>query len=159
MVYQIKYHNKKKLFAAGLWDGFSLVEMIIVIAIFALLFSVSSSIYNSFKSHSNLELATSSVVEALRLAGSSAQSGKGDSKWGVEIFSDRIAIFKGNTYASRDVAFNESFSFPNGINASGLGEVIFEKLTGATTTFGTIILTNIGEVKNLNINAKGTITY
>lgn len=160
MAYQIKYNNfSLKGFTPSLSRGFSLIELLIVIGIFALLFSVSTSVYNSFRSHSNLEIAVSSVVEALRFSQSSAQSGKGDSKWGVEIPTSQITIFKGNSYASRDIPFDESFVFAGGISASGLGEVIFEKLTGITSTVGTIILTNGNESKNIVINEKGTITY
>lgn len=151
MAYQIKYNNPPK--------GFSLIELLIVIGIFTVLFSVSSSVYNNFKSHSNLEVATNSVVEGIRFAQSSAQSGKSDSKWGIEILTNKIVVFKGNTYASRDSAFYEIFNFGGGISASGLGEIVFEKVLGTTTTIGTITLTNGPESKNIVINAKGTVTY
>lgn len=152
MAYPIKSKNFSK-------RGFSILELLIVISIFIILFSISTSVYNNFKRHSNLEIATSAVVEALRFAQSNAQSGKDDSKWSVEILPDKIVIFKGNNYLSRNVSFDEPFIFTSGISASGLTEIIFEKLTGTTSTIGTVILTNGAESKNININEKGTITY
>ena len=78
---------------------------------------------------------------------------------GVKINNNEILIFKGDSYESRDTSFNESFKITGGIIVSGLSEVIFEKLSGATLSPGTIILSSYGEVENININEKGTITY
>lgn len=135
------------------------MELLMVIAIFSVLFSVSASVYSNFKSHSNLEVTTNGVVEAVRLAQSSAQSGKDDSKWGVKILSNEVVVFRGNDYLGRVVSADQPLGFSGEINASGLLEIVFEKMTGETLTTGTVILTNSDGTKNININAKGTITY
>ena len=159
MVYQIKYKNFNKKAVSLTSSGFSLMELIIVIGILSLFLAVSSSGFSIFKSHSNLEITTNGVVEAIRLAESSAQSGKGDSKWGVEILSNQVVIFKGDTYASRNASFDEFFNFPGGISASGLAEIVFEKITGKTANVGDIsILNSYGEQK-LTINSYGIINY
>ena len=161
MDYQIRYSKShtSKLAYFNKKSGLTIVELLIVIAIFTILFSLSSSVYNDYKSHSNLAVTANSVVEAMRFAQSGAQSGKGDSKWGVEILTNQITIFKGNSYAGRDISFDEDFVFANGVSASGLAEVIFDKLTGETSTVGTVTLTNGAESKNISINEKGTIIY
>jgi prepilin-type N-terminal cleavage/methylation domain-containing protein len=51
MDYQIKSIKK-------LQSGFTLVEMVVVMVIIGILVSVSTSAYNSFKTHENLEIAT-----------------------------------------------------------------------------------------------------
>ncbi len=158
MIYQIKC-NFKKIFIEKSSNGFTLLELLVVIGIFLLLFAVSDSTFLKFKSHNNLEIATGGVIEGIRLAQSSAQSGKGNSKWGAEIISNSVVVFKGNTYATRDTTADQNISFSGGISASGLSEVVFEKITGITGTTGTIILTNGTDTKNININAKGTVTY
>ena len=48
-------------------SGFTLLELLIVISISLLLVTVSTTTFNSFKSHNNLEIATGSIVEAIRL--------------------------------------------------------------------------------------------
>ncbi|MEI7718881.1 MAG: type II secretion system protein [archaeon] len=146
------YHKCKK-------EGFSLVEIVVVLGIFALLFSISTSVYNNFKSHSNLEITVNGVVEAIRMAQSNAQSGKGDSKWGMKIVTNKVVVFKGDNYTSRDVSFDESFGFSGEVVTGGVSEIVFEKLTGTTLTTGTIILTSNTENKNINVNEKGTVTY
>lgn len=139
--------------------GFSLVEIIVVIGIIGLLATISTSVYNSFKTHENLEIATTGVVEAIRHAQANAQSGKGDSAWGVEILSNSVVIFKGTSYAGRDPSADQSLDFSGGVVASGLGEVVFTKVSGSTTNTGTVTLTNSYGTKNIQINEKGTLTY
>jgi len=159
MDYQNKFKNLKNRFAINKSGGFTLLELILVIGIAILLFNVSTSSFNTYKIHSNLSLAVGGVVEAIRLAQSSSQSGKGDSKWGVEILSNQVVVFKGNSYASRVISADEPLNFSNGIIPSGLTEIVFEKISGVTTNIGTITLTGGSEIKNLIINAKGTVTY
>jgi prepilin-type N-terminal cleavage/methylation domain-containing protein len=153
MVYQTKF--KKQI------HGFSLIEMIIVVGIFSLISLISSSIYTSFKSQGNINIAAYTIVEGLRHAQSNAEKAKGDSRWGVEILSDKIVVFKGDDYNSRDTGSDEFLNFPNGISASGLSEVVFEKITGITSNTGTTTLTktNSTSTKDIYINEKGTITY
>lgn len=159
MVYQIKYHKKYLLGGARALRGFSLLELLIVISIFAIFASLTSSTYYSMRAHTNLELATGSLVEAVRFAESSAQSGKSDSKWGVKILTNQIVIFKGDSYAGRVVASDTVFDLSNGITTSGLSEIVFDKITGGTTMVGTIILNNGTESRNVVVNGKGTVNY
>ena len=149
------YQNKFK----NLNNGFSLLELILVIGIAILLFNVSTSGFNSYKMHSNLELATNGVVEAIRLAQSSAESGKGDSKWGVEILSNQVVIFKGDSYATRITSSDEILNFSNGISASGLSEIIFEKISGITINTGDIFISNSSGEKKLSVNSFGIVDY
>ena len=135
------------------------MELIIVITIFSIFAGMTTTVYYSTKSHTNIELATGSVVEAIRFAQSSAQSGKGDSKWGVKVLPNQIIVFKGDSYASRDVSFDGIFDFPGGITSSGLSEIVFEKVVGTTVTVGTLILSNNSENRNISVNEKGTVNY
>lgn len=152
MNYQVKLNNKS-------YSGFSLIEIVLVIGIVGLLATVSTSVYSSFKAHENLEIATTGTVEAIRHAQANAQSGKGDSVWGVEILPNSVVIFKGESYASRDASADQSLGFSSGIIASGLSEIVFSKVIGSTDDVGTITLTNSYGIKNILINEKGTLTY
>jgi type II secretory pathway pseudopilin PulG len=160
MDYQIKFKNKIK----GNKNisnvvGFTLIELLVVVGIFVALIVVSDSVYTNLKSSSNLKIATGSLVQAVRYAEENTQSGRGDSKWGVKILSDKVVVFKGNSYASRDVSSDQNLDFPGGIVPSGSSEFVFEKMTGWTTTTGTATITNNSGSKNISINAKGVITY
>lgn len=151
MDYQVKFKKQQ--------GGFSLLEILIVAGIVALVISISDSVYSNFRSHNNLELATYSVVEGARHAQENSVKVKEDSSWGVEILSDQIVVFKGNSYGSRDSSFDLALMFPRGVTATGLSEIVFEKVTGVTGDTGTTTLTGTDSTREIYINEKGTITY
>lgn len=152
MVYQNKLNKK--------WIcGYTLVEIIVVIGIIALLATISTSVYSNFSANEKLKIATMGVVEAIRHAQANTQSGKGDSSWGVKVFSDSVIIFKGSGYASKDSSYDQSFNFSGGVVASGLSEIVFAKVTGSTINTGTITLINSYGSKDILINEKGTLIY
>lgn len=139
--------------------GFTLVEILVVIAIIGLLVSISTVGFSTFRAHENLKIGQSGVLEGVRRAQSSARDGKGDSAWGVGLTSNSITVFKGTSYAGRDTAFDQPLSMPSGVVLSGLTELVFAKLSGTTANAGTITLTNRYGTSNIIINAKGTLSY
>jgi prepilin-type N-terminal cleavage/methylation domain-containing protein len=149
MVYQINYRKR----------GFTLVEIVIVIAIFSIFASVSFSSYASFKSKNGLTIAVYDVVDALRNAQSNARKMKEDSKWGVKILSNQAIIFKGASYSSRDSNFDRVLEFSKDVQASGFDEVVFDKINGWASNTGTTTLSGREGDKKIYINEKGTITY
>ena len=150
MVYQDKYKKR----------GFTLVEVIVVIAIFAVFSSISIFSYSGFKNRNILNIAAYDTIDAMRHAQGNAQKMKKDSQWGVKVFSDKVVIFKGTTYASRDTAFDQNLDFPEQIDVSGSTEIVFDKITGWTDDVGTTTVTGTdGSSKQIFINEKGTITY
>lgn len=151
MDYQVKFKNLNR--------GFSLVEVIVVLGVFALLAGISTATYSQFKTKSNLDIAVGSVVEAMRHAKANAEQVQGDAKWGVEVLSNQIVVFKGSSYGTRDTSADQTLNLPGGITASGLAEIVFEKVTGTTATVGTVTLSGSDGSKNISINEKGTITY
>ncbi len=150
MDYQARYKKNK---------GFSLVEILIVLGIFTVLASVSILGYLNFTAHSNLEISTVGLVESIRFAQSSSQAGVGDSKWGVQISLDQVTIFKGDSYTTRDSSFDQIMGLSSKVIASGLSEIVFEKLMGSTVNTGVITLSNNSGLKNISINEKGILTY
>ena len=139
--------------------GFTLVEILVVIAIIGLLVSISTVGFSTFRSHENLKIGQSGVLEGVRRAQSSARDGKGDSAWGVNLTNNSITVFKGISYSGRDTAFDQPLSMPGGVVLSGITEIVFSKLTGNTSNTGTITLTNKYGTSNIEINAKGTLSY
>lgn len=142
-----------------IYRGFTLFEIIVVIGIIGLLITVSTSVYSSFRAHESLEITTIGVVEALRYAQANAQSGKGDSGWGVAILSSSVVVFKGTNYINRDTSADQTLDFYGGVTADGLSEIVFSKVTGSTEDVGAVILTNSYGTKNIEINEKGILTY
>lgn len=139
--------------------GFSLIEVLLSVAIIGTLAGLSLPVYASFQSRNDLDLTTQSVADALRRAQVYARGVSGDSQWGVAFQSSSVTLFKGSSFATRDTAYDEVISLP-GISTSGLTEVLFSKLSAVPSTTGSIALTtNTNEVRTITINAKGMVSY
>ena len=140
--------------------GFTLLEMLLSIAILTLLAGLSVPIYRSFYTKNDLNLSSETLVHALRRAQSESQGVLNDSSRGVYIESGNIRLFSGSSYATRDVNLDENFEIPQNIQLSGLNEVVFDKVSGLPQATGEFILTSVNnEVSTTTINSMGTIFY
>lgn len=140
--------------------GFTLIELLLSVSILVLVSGIGIPIYQSFQTSSDLEVAQGVTVSSLRRAQTQALASASDSAWGIYVGASGVTVFQGSSFATRDVSHDEFFGFSSTVIPSGLAEVVFSKFQGISATTGTIILTSsAGEVKNININAQGTIEY
>ena len=142
-------------------EGFTLIEMILVVAIIALLAGFGVPIYYSFLAKNDLEVAAGTTTQLLRRAQLNSQAMVGDSSWGVKVQNSGATLFKGTSYSAvRDTSGDEVFSFANNLIVSDLTEILFTKFTGVVSTVGTTTLTlPSGELKNITINSQGVVNY
>lgn len=138
-------------------DGITMLEILIVITITAIIsasaitFSTNFLIVNNFKNKSN------EVITLLRTAQINSISGKENSSWGVNISANKITLFKGDSYATRNLAFDTSFDIPQTI-AITQKEIVFNKLTGNPNSPKTInIQSDIGDTNVVRINEVGIV--
>jgi prepilin-type N-terminal cleavage/methylation domain-containing protein len=139
--------------------GFTLIEVLVTITIMSILAVLSVTAYVTLQTSNDLDAAKNDVVQSLRRAQTLAQSSDGDTNWGVGVRSTTITLFKGTSYASRTVAFDEIFAMPTTITVSGVTDVVYAKFTGLPQSTGTITLTASNKVVTINVNDKGTLTY
>lgn len=140
-------------------EGFTLVEMLLSVAIITVITAFSVPLMVSYSSRNELDIEAVELTSALRKAQQYARTSYGDSTWGVNIQSGSVTVFKGASYATRDPSYDEVSSIPGSITASGLTAVVFSKLVGLPDTSGTITLTsNTTSTKNIYINAQGIVT-
>lgn len=141
--------------------GFTLLEVVLVIGIMGALIALSTVSIARFQQKNDLDLAATNAVDALRLAEERARGVDGDSRWGVRFATGTITIFRGNSFAGRDSAYDEETVLNNDIIASGTVEFVFARFAATTTNAGTTTLTHqtLGESREVGVNAKGTITY
>jgi len=136
--------------------GFSLVEILIVIAILAFLLVLLAPSGIQFYRTQQLDTVTEEIVQALRKAQLNSMSVKSDSAFGVYFSSGQYVLFRGNSYLSRDQ--EEVFEILNDISFSGdISEVVFSKLNGDPNNIGNLILTLDNKTKTININSLGRI--
>ncbi|HKU18843.1 MAG TPA: type II secretion system protein [Candidatus Saccharimonadales bacterium] len=140
--------------------GFTLVEMLLSVAIIGMLVGLSIPIYQTFVQRNDLDITAQTVVNMLRRAETYARASNTDNAWSVELQSTTITLFQGTTFASRNTAYDETYSLPGSVTPSGLGEVQFTKFTGIPNTTGTVTLTsNTNDTRTITVNAKGMVDY
>mgnify|MGYP001560235111 CR=1 FL=1 len=140
--------------------GFTLIEMLLVIAAITIIAGITAPVYQSFQVRNDLDIATVSIVQSLRRAQVLSQAVDGDTSWGIYIVSGSLTVFKGASYVARTDVYDEVFEIPTSLTPSGLSEIVFAKFTGLPQTTGTITLTsNANETRTITINAKGMVNY
>lgn len=140
--------------------GFSLLEMILSIAIITILSAISLPIYASYQTRTDAAVTTERVAELLRRAQVYARGMNLDSSWGVEIQSSSATLFKGTTFATRTTTYDETLTLSSSITPSGSSEIIFTKLTGTPAATGSVVLTGANnDARTISVNAIGLVSY
>lgn len=143
------------------------MELIIVIALFSLLFGTAGVVLGNFSTDQALRAGGERLVQSLREAHNNAVTQQRDSAWGVYMDSstdpDQYVVFKGNSYVSRDTSFDQINKFHTkvifqNINLTGGGnEIVFSKRSGLTSDFGTVRLATDSGVFDVEVNGMGLI--
>lgn len=141
--------------------GFTLIEVLLSVAIISLIAGISLPVLGSFNERNNLDIVTQGIVGQLRRAQTYTRGVNGDSQWGVHVQSSDATLFKGTSYVDRDAAFDEITTIPSSITPSGTTDILYSKLEAAPSTAGTITLTNTNnnQSRMITVNAQGMVAY
>ena len=157
---KFKFYKEKK-------NGFSIVEILLVLAIFFFIVFLSLPLVSGVFMQSDLEDNSLLIVSTIRQAENNSRNGLEDSVWGIKVDGTLgIVLFKGMgtsstaTYATRDPAYDLTLPISNNLTLSGISEVVFSKLEAVPSTTGNIIITNLNTKSiTININEKGSLSY
>jgi prepilin-type N-terminal cleavage/methylation domain-containing protein len=148
-------------------NAFTLIEILMVIGLFALMSSLVFSVYGGLRVFSGINETVPEAVQTLRAARDYARAGKGGDSYGVHFESDGTAdksftLYKGRSYAEREIVFDQVF-YPSGsleISATfSNNDINFKKISGAPGNSGTIYFSsNDGENKTVVINDLGSVS-
>ena len=151
--------------------GFSLLEVILVIAIIAILTAVVIPISQTIFNQSNVNTAALNIESDLNRAYTFARGGRNNSDWGVHIEKNlsghSVILFPGSSYDVNNKQ-NETYNILQNIVLGGslfLNDqtpinIIFTQESGVPTlsSVGTITLTSQqGTIKTIIINSEGLI--
>ncbi len=129
--------------------GFSLVEMLIVIAILAILVSIVIPSFSKTGGSEALNTTVVSTISVLNEAKSLAVSSKDASNYGVRIYNNKLVSFK-NNYGTE----NQEFPISNLVTIStstGIDtDIIFNNVSGNTSASGTITITVLNDPSESN---------
>lgn len=145
--------------------GFSLLELIIVIAIIAILGTAGVGYYRGFVKEVELRSASKALASDLAYMRSKAMIGEDSVKWGIhlvntsggdqyyELFSTPTNYAGGTVTATTTLFGGLVFSDPS---AGASKDIIFTKISG-TTTPATIVILSEGQYATTTVSSIGSI--
>lgn len=140
-------------------NGFTLIEIIIVVAIIGIVLSFGITIDLNKLKGDTFQFEVATIVSILERARSQAMSNLGDSNHGFCYMEPNYILFTGNTctvtnseiiQANTDIASSALTTFPT--------EIIFERLSGRTNNTEILVSHGLQET-NIKINNEGAIDW
>lgn len=166
-LYQFKNKTKR---------GFTLLELLIVLAMLSVLITSSVFVTYGFFVRTQVDNTVLVLVETLRRAQTISRNAVEDSAWGLKINEDTLVLFKANdgdgdgnpdSYSqtsTRDTSFDKQYYLPGEVEIDNTGqvEIIFNKITGEPRIGGVLTIqinSSSSYSRQVQINPLGTIDY
>jgi len=157
------FFGKKKI--QNSLTGFTLLELLIVIGIFSILFVFISTPLLLFSRDVVYRGNVENILTMLDEARKSTLSSYFSSQYGVHLSTSTVTLFRGSTYSAIDPN-NDVYELSDivnitGININGGGDdVVFERITGETAKHGTIVislLSGSSSPKTITVHKSGLV--
>lgn len=146
-------------------SGFSLIELLIAVAVFVLAAGLILPGFNFFQRQSALDAATQEIISTLRLAQNQSLASENANSFGVWFEADKFILFKGPTFypeATDNVSHPLSPSLRlSEISLNGNNFVVFDKLNGSAANYGSLKIEQADDSaknKTIFIDAAGIIS-
>ncbi len=140
-------------------NGVTFIELILVVAIILTIGIMSTAFYSRFLTQNSVDNVTDQFAGQLRKAQIYTMMGKqSGGVWGVNYSSNRITLFQGNSYATRNTALDETFTVNANITVSGITDVTFARLTGIPSSSPTITVAGNNSQNILTVNSMGVVS-
>ena len=139
--------------------GFTLVEVILVLALFGALLGIGLPIgVDSYKSYL-LTAETRTLVSFLRRAQNFSLANTREASHGLFIDSSRFVLFQGSSYAGRNATYDEVYLRSSVVTVSSTPEIVFTPLSGIPMSSTTITLSNGLSSQAITVNAGGAFLW
>ncbi|MBI4117563.1 MAG: prepilin-type N-terminal cleavage/methylation domain-containing protein [Parcubacteria group bacterium] len=138
--------------------GFTLMEMIIGLALILLTLTGIVAISNTYLINQQLDNAAESALEEIRRAQGDAIAATGDSGHGIKIIGSTLIRFRGNSFATRNAIYDVDSTFPPFLSFGGNDEIIFPKLSPAPVAAASLTISNNIELYTISTSLYGNIS-
>ncbi len=148
-------------------SGMSLVEVLIVVALFGIIVGIVGFSFSGYRNSQALSNAENETVALVNEARSRTLAGDSANAYGIHLEASRVVLFVGSSFidtatSNRVVSFDNTITMTSLSLAGGGSDVIFKKLTGGTDQYGSFVLQQISNPSNqktININKLGSMSY
>lgn len=150
--------------------GFTLIEILLVLAIFGVLLVSSVIALGSLRGGSDLQAEARGLSRVLELARNRTIASEGDARYGVYATSTnphRYILFRGDDYASRVVAEDKVYELRETIEFDSISfggavpeEVVFDRIQGTTSQAGNAVLrvkTDPSDTTTVYVESSGNV--
>jgi prepilin-type N-terminal cleavage/methylation domain-containing protein len=163
-----KIHLKFKILNLKLFKekGFSLIELMLVIAILVILATIVNGYYLNYLKNTQLDSSGKLIASTLIKARDKSMAGEIDKNWGVHFVNgtnDYYELFSSPTdYPSASTTVSESIFLDSGVSfstpaAGASSTVIFSKISGTTTVASVVLISNFGGTSTVSISEQGRV--
>lgn len=142
--------------------GFTLVEILVVLAIFAVLAGITIAGFQNYARYQNFDQEVVAVQATIADTKVQARSSENGEAHGVKVASNSITVFSGDAYNAIDPD-NVTYTF-DAITLTpsltgGTDEIIFANLTGLPSATGTILMdgTYYSATRTVEVTGTGVI--
>lgn len=145
--------------------GFSLIEIIAVLAIGGILVSVVLFSFSSFRNSKIIDVSADQVLSVINEARVKSVSSEDYSRFGVHFEVGKAVFFKGDSYSGQNSANVEMELSPlaeiSDIYFNGGGsDIVFQKLTGKTGNYGSLrvrLKSDNSKYKTISVKSTGIV--
>lgn len=138
--------------------GFTIIELILVMAIISFIAMLSSPFYARFLVQNAVDNTVDGLSGSLRKAQTYSMAGKMGSSWSVNFSSNTITLYKGTSFAGRDASFDEKFSVSPVVNVNGMTDISYSRVTGLPTpATATVTISSGSNSKTVTMNSQGVV--
>lgn len=131
-------------------NGFSVIEVLITIAIIGILAGLGFSHLTTLNLRQALALDAEKVLSVLAMARAETLAGRDGFAYGVHLEDKKAVLFRSTNYYAGDATnrvfvLHDAVHLPSMALAGGGAEVRFNKVTGATEQKGTLTLSLVSD--------------